>query len=173
MSSTAEAAMSCGTTARNCAGRLRPQFHRRPSAVLSGRAPESATAAGDAYLRIVAHMHPFERAPHPATSASHTVTRTLASTAGCPPAGRLLRDAGPDRGRRGRACAVAQQESSRPPRPGECFATKALVPSRPPKRSPSRGCKRQEPVVRARAGFCIVVCDARSHALREQRWIGG
>lgn len=67
MSSTAEAAMSCGTTARNCAGRLRPQFHRRPSAALSGRAPESATAAGDAYLRIVAHMHPFERAPHPAT----------------------------------------------------------------------------------------------------------
>jgi hypothetical protein len=60
--------MSCGTTARNCAGRLRPQFHRRPSAALSGRAPESATAAGDAYLRIVAHMHPFERAPHPAIS---------------------------------------------------------------------------------------------------------
>jgi hypothetical protein len=62
--------MSCGTTARNCAGRLRPQFHRRPSAALSGRAPESATAAGDAYLRIVAHMHPFERAPHPATDES-------------------------------------------------------------------------------------------------------
>jgi hypothetical protein len=47
-----------------------------------------------------------------ATSASNTVTRTLASTAGCPPAGRLLRDAGPDRGRRGRACAVAQEHAS-------------------------------------------------------------
>ena len=42
-------------------------FHRRPSVALSGRAPESATAAGNAYLRIVAHTHPFERGPHPVT----------------------------------------------------------------------------------------------------------
>ena len=107
-------------------GVKRPRGHARRQTGRCGSAPGARSDVAYASPRFCSPLRQpcFRRKAR----LEPTLARLL-SRPNAPPATRLLRDTDANPGRPGRACAFAQQESSRAPRSHECFARKGIASS--------------------------------------------